>query len=154
MQHLDRLELAGVCERPAAWGPDADRPPMAVRPTTGQIEVAARINSETAEGPQFVCRHVDGQSLGDGPQVENHRPTNRHCAPITVEADVAEAHVSVPRDRRGQTSAAPMLAVEPTALHRVPHRRIECAATLLGDRERKLHRMEKQGADGDGDADL
>src|SRR5438105_2520018 len=74
---------------------NADVPRLAGRVAAADVEVATGFDAQIGKGAQRLCRQVDGQTFGDGVQVEYQRSVEADGAGGSIEVHVAKASTRV-----------------------------------------------------------
>ena len=126
---------------------DADRPWPALAVAPAEIEVAAGVDREIPERPQFLRREVDGQSLGHGAEIEHQGAQVGDGALCGVEADIPERGAGICRGLASLFLARAIVSIESTGRHPAADSGIEGPAGFLCDGQGELDRLVENRAD-------
>jgi len=118
---------------------NANGPRITTCVRAADVQISTSIDDEVPVRRQLPRGGINSQSLGDGTEIEQQRPSQCHGPDRFI-----QHHVSVARLRRGgQTGPCPTAA----SYERLPYRRIKRATGLFGHLHRELYRTKEKFAD-------
>ena len=111
---------------------DSNRPGLAFGVQSAQIEIAAGVDGEIAEGRELTGGHVDGETFRDGAQIQRQRPEQRDGSVIRIDVNILVADIVSKSSVAPHCFAGAMFTIETALFHAMAHGRVKRAVGFFG----------------------